>query len=140
LLSREQNGHFQVPSFSANAQRLAALNLSLDHKAQPEAIYIWDLKTNKEVQVIHPGGKITWCSILSPNGEYVISGGQDGITIWQADTGQKLQHLNLPGWEVSALRSSRDGRVILSIQDSTSTIGDTIAILRDAGNLQELAK
>jgi WD40 repeat protein len=93
---------------------------------------IWDAETGKPLQVIHNKGKLMWQVQWSPDGRYLATGEQDGLTeIWDAATLQPLRKLQGSGSFVDNLIWSPDSRRI--------AVGDDKGTLRvwdsESGNL-----
>ncbi|KAI0073695.1 WD40 repeat-like protein [Panus rudis PR-1116 ss-1] len=85
---------------------------------------IWDAKTGEAVSQLHGHMNVIWCAAFSPDGNRVVTGGEDSTTrIWDSKTGDALviirEHTN-PVW---AVEFSPDGQDVLSgSYDSTISV------------------
>jgi WD40 repeat protein len=93
---------------------------------------IWDAANGKPMQVIRNKGRVMWQVLWSPDGKYLATGEQDGVTeIWDARSLQPIHKLQGSGGFVDNLIWSPDGRRLAA--------GDDKGMLRawdaESGNL-----
>ncbi len=82
-------------------------------------VRIWDLRVGECIRLFSSGGGGSVTSLaFSPNGEHVVSGGDnEHLTVWSIKEGKKLKNL---GWKnkndknctVRSLEYSKDGTVL----------------------------
>ncbi len=57
-------------------------------------IRLWDIRSGKEYPKLEEG-EIQWSSTFSPDGKYLISGGQGKINVWEVATQKKLYEFDV---------------------------------------------
>ena len=73
---------------------------------------VWDVASGRPLQTLKKAGKYV-CAALSPDGRYVVCGGQWGLSVWSVETGEELRQFDgsAVAWDVAI---SRDGRTVLA--------------------------
>ena len=78
-------------------------------------IKIWQLSTGVELRTLTVD--LNWwvhSVAISPDGQTLVSGGDDTITIWDLSTGQELGTLTEHSDEVKSVAISPDGQTLVS--------------------------
>src|SRR5262249_28132217 len=104
----------QVRTFTAPGP-IHAVAISTDSKriaaATPLAgAVVWDMETGKAVQL--SGDRPLKALAFSPDGKSVVTGGADGVTVWDAESGPRGRVL-AGTRDVTALAFSPDGKSIV---------------------------
>ena len=76
-------------------------------------IKIWQLSTGQELRTLK-GDCLINSLAISPDGQTLVSGGDDTITIWDLSTGQELGTLTEHSDEVKSVAISPDGQTLVS--------------------------
>ncbi|MBI5953737.1 MAG: hypothetical protein HY865_18945 [Chloroflexi bacterium] len=80
------------------------------------SIHVWNIKDKKESLNINYEGIVN-CLAFSPNGKYILSGGNDSsVRIWGVQGGQEIMKLNHYG-EVKKAVFSADGKYIVAASE-----------------------
>jgi RNA polymerase sigma factor (sigma-70 family) len=94
------------------------LGLLTGKNREDSAIHIWDYELDKELPALK--GHRGWIAALalSPDGQLLASGAEDGIRLWQMRNGQLLHHVPVPQpqppdrWQNWSLAFSPDGKLL----------------------------
>ena len=114
IIRWEYDGYFRTIAFSRNGDKILTLESGVE-------ILLWDVNTGQEIRVMkkpYHGGAADHIS-FSPDGHKAVTGGTDGIIVWDIETG-KMTHLFEDSCPTLSLISgpcvdfSPDGRYILS--------------------------
>ena len=99
-------------------------------------INIWNVETGRLLRRLTGHSRDIWRVTTNPNGLHIASGSQDGtIKIWDIDTGNNLQTINLSG-TVTAITYRYDGKIIAAaVQDGYAGIGQVCIIDTDTGRI-----
>lgn len=110
----EYDGYFRVITFSRNGDKIITLENGVE-------LLLWDVNTGREIRSMkkpyHRGGA-DYVS-FSPDGHKAVTGGTDGIILWDIETG-KMMHLFENSFPTNSkikgpsVDFSPDGRYILS--------------------------
>ena len=127
-ISDDKAGYRSSVSFSPDGkwvasdrcdQRLSGFSIPI---CASNKAHVWEVSTGQEVSSISHNDEISAIA-FNPDGQWVASGGRDGvILIWQSSTGHEQTRL-LHDEEVSSIVFSPDGNLIASgSADSTARI------------------
>jgi WD40 repeat protein len=123
-----------------NPGSVEAFQFSLDGKrilTRGADLYLWDVPAMQEVRRIPIPTFVSGLSAvgvnapidLSPDGTLAILGGQSGVHVFDAGTGQQRKVL-LPGGRVSALAVARDGSfTVVGVADAVVPLRPSLELL-----------
>ncbi len=105
LLALDLPGAYGRPRFDPTGRRLAAAR-------EGEQVTVWSLPQGEEILVHGRGaGPAISAHAFGPGGETIVVAQGGSLSIWRVDRGEWVANLALPA-PVTALRSSRDGRLL----------------------------
>lgn len=79
-------------------------------------IHVWETLTGREVTRMTHNTVVSVA--FSPDGQYVVSGGQGSVRVWKAFTGQEVAHMPHDAL-VTSVAFSADGKYVISAVHST---------------------
>jgi len=89
------------------------------------AVRVWDLETGQQLRPFEGHKAAVWSVAVSPDGRYVLSGGNDAVPIlWDARTGREIHRLKGHADRVVCVAFLPDGRVVSSGDDGTIRLWD----------------
>lgn len=108
-------GNFPVPLvFSRDGQLLAT---GVIEAADQNTVKVWNINTKQEFS-FHGHKQFVFGRIraiaITPNNEMVISGGDDGIKIWDIKSGEEFGDFLEHSSSVKAIAISKDGKTVIS--------------------------
>jgi len=81
-------------------------------------IIIWEASTGREIRTLS-GYEYGQAAVFSPDGRYILSGGNGDFKLWETATGKEIK--SFPG-EADHFAFSPDGRYVLLASDKTNGI------------------
>ncbi|HYG82162.1 MAG TPA: TIR domain-containing protein, partial [Pyrinomonadaceae bacterium] len=121
---------FQTVSVSADGSLVAAAGESgvpqpadpSRQEERPQSIYVWSL-AGGELRILRGHSGAVKALKFSPSAGVLVSGGEDGLKVWDAATGAELRSVKL--WSVEGLAFSPDGRTLAAGHGASFTLLDT---------------
>jgi eukaryotic-like serine/threonine-protein kinase len=84
--------------------------------ATGKTIRVWEVESGRPVTSFEADGNLVHCFAVSPNGQFVVSGGYDQmIKVWDVSTGQKIRSLSGQLNDSNTTVFSPDGRRIAMV-------------------------
>jgi WD40 repeat protein len=103
-----------------------------DEPKPPQSVYVWSLDGGELKHVLKGHTGTVRAVKFSPTSSILLSGGDDGLKIWDATTGAQTRSIKLPA--VEHLAFSPDGRVAAIVHETYSTLLDA-ATWKELGQL-----
>lgn len=87
------------------------------------AMLMWDVETGELLRSFEGHWLRVYDVAFSPNGERIVSGGEDGhVILWDAETGAEIRRLGRPSGPVRSVGFVDDGRQVLAFGNADATI------------------
>jgi WD40 repeat protein/serine/threonine protein kinase len=76
-----------------------------------ETVKIWDVRNGRPIQTLNHGSRV-FSIAYSPDGRWLISGGDSVVKVWDTNTRQRLYSLPGHSGDIQCLTFSPDGRIL----------------------------
>jgi WD40 repeat protein len=112
-LGPDREGNFIGLAFFPDGKTLASIGVD-------SGIQLWDPATGKRIRRLE-GEKHGWAIACSPDGQFLATGGEEALQLWDVGAGQKVWQTKAPEKGISAVTFSPDGKT-LAAGDHTGTV------------------
>jgi WD40 repeat protein len=92
-------------------ERYQSRGINVEKTVEPVSLETWDMESGVKIATMEGSHAKTHAVVLGPDGAWLAAGSEDGVRLWDADTGASIAALRT-GSAPSALAASPDGKTL----------------------------